>query len=101
MKLWDLETILEGSNENLGNASGAAGGSDSDDDNEEMDLDDSPPKPSKGKKRNLQNFVEHFETCFWDSNKCFLFFLACTGTNRKTKSKPNRVDTTTNFFADL
>uniref|UniRef100_A0A1J3F7T6 WD repeat-containing protein 55 n=1 Tax=Noccaea caerulescens TaxID=107243 RepID=A0A1J3F7T6_NOCCA len=68
LKLWDLETILEGSNENLGNASGAAGGSD--DDEEEMDLDDSPPKPSKG-------------------------------TNRKTKSKPNRVDTETSFFADL
>lgn len=62
MKLWDLETILEGSNENVGNASGAAGGSDSDDDNEEMDLDDSPPKPSKGKRetcKTLWNILKH------------------------------------------
>lgn len=46
MKLWDLEGILEGSNGDLGNASGAAG--DSDSDNDGMDLDDDPPKSSKG-----------------------------------------------------
>lgn len=54
MKLWDLEEIIEGAN---GNASGAA--DDSDSDNDGMDL-DNDPKPSKGIKRNLPNFLEHF-----------------------------------------
>ncbi|CAA7019058.1 unnamed protein product [Microthlaspi erraticum] len=74
LKLWDLEAIIQGSSGNLGNAPVPAADkdSDSDDDNDEMDLDDdSPPKPSKG------------------------------STNRKTKSKPDRVDTSTSFFADL
>ncbi|CAH2059452.1 unnamed protein product, partial [Thlaspi arvense] len=50
LKLWDLEQILEGSNEN---ASGAA--EDSDSDNDGMDMDDDPPKPSKGTKRKTKS----------------------------------------------
>ncbi|XP_010509776.1 PREDICTED: WD repeat-containing protein 55 [Camelina sativa] len=68
LKLWNLEEILQGSNGNSGNASGAAG--DSDSDNDGMDLDNDLPKSSKG-------------------------------TNRKTKSKSNTLDSTNNFFADL
>lgn len=54
MKLWNLEEILEGSNGNLGNASGAAGDSDSDKDG--MDLDNDSHKSSKGKERPAKLF---------------------------------------------
>jgi len=54
MKLWNLEEILEGSNVNSGNASGAA--EDSDSDNDGMDLDNDPSKSSKGKEKPAKLF---------------------------------------------
>jgi hypothetical protein len=53
LKLWNLEEILEGSNVNSGNASGAA--EDSDSDNDGMDLDNDPSKSSKGSKRKTKS----------------------------------------------